>query len=148
MIKMNRILVFFCALFIGLAANAQSLSKDEINSDWTLVMSQDGIEFYAKTQECDLAPGKLPFEYAMLKVVNTTSENKYVTYNIAMHFEEGCSGCEESSETNYVVQLDANSSVEGDCNFEVRGLAGLMNNPNNPLNWHFTSISIEFLTVE
>ncbi len=115
---------------VSFAASSQTeLKADQIGADWTLITSQEGIEMYVQEGECKMGNVKTPFTYGFLRIVNTSSEAKNVSFNINLYYADGCAGCDNHNEEYTTVSVAANSSIETDCSFENGQLALLIRNP-------------------
>ena len=118
-------------LLIGFTSFSQNIIKaTDLNSEWTLVKDQDGIKMYVSTEGCKVGPLKKPLEYVFIKIENQNSESKDLYFQLGIHYDEGCEGCEEHNESQRAITLEANSTIECDCTFENGNLSYLIINPN------------------
>ena len=124
------------------------LNRADLSNDWKLMHEESGVQFLVKTQSCSYTGNKLPFVYTLLKIENTTSELKHVTYNYVHYFDEGCDGCDANGERTFSFEIAPNSSIEGECNSAFTGLSGYVDNPNFEGGWHFESVQLLYLTIE
>lgn len=129
--NLPKIILFAFILVLGFSSQAQDLVlANEINSEWKLLKEQNGVELYISTEGCKVGPLEKPLEYIFVKVVNTTDENKDVYFQLALHFDEGCVGCDDKNESKRAINIPANSTLTGDCSFEYGELSYLIINPN------------------
>ena len=143
----NLLLVLF--VFAGFASMAQQkINADQLSSDWTLLAVQNGVELYVQKSDCKVGNVEKPFTYGFLKVVNTTSEEKNVSFNIHLFYTDGCAGCDNPNEEYKYVNVPANESISTDCNFENGQLALLIRNPLQTDLQEFTHLSLIDLKVD
>ncbi len=115
--------------FLGsLAFSQESMGADQIKNDWTLYMTQNGVEIYLKKEACDVGAKDL-FTYAQVRLVNTTNTEKSVDFNFELYHENSCVGCTNVDEYRKSVTVPANGSLEGDSSFAHPELSLLIHNP-------------------
>lgn len=123
--------MFAFIFVIGFSSQAQDiLGANEISSEWTLLKEQDGIKMYVSTEGCKVGPLEKQLEYIFIKIDNQNAESKDLHFQFALHYDEGCEGCDENLENERVITLEANSTTECDCTFENGELSYLIINPN------------------
>lgn len=127
--KFSRILlVVGTFLLSGFAFSQESMSADQIKTDWTYYMTQNGVEIYLKKEDCDQGAKEL-LTYAQVRFVNTTNTEKSVEFNFQLHHENLCVGCGNVDEYRKSVTVPANNSIEGDKTFARPELSLLIHNP-------------------
>ena len=131
------------ALLFSLFLSSLSFAQATNNSDnWELLLEDNGVTMYGKKAECQMEGSDLPGVYAFLKVTNDNPTARNINFSFGLQFEEGCSGCNDGSEFTYLVNVPANSSVEGDCGLQTEGLSRIIDNPNLAGGWNYQSIKI------
>lgn len=126
-----------------------AFGQSNVNGEWQVIKSQDGINFLGKTIECESTiQGQLPSSYAVLKIENTTASAKKVYYSFGLEFVEGCSGCDQDSEFSYVLELNPNQTIEGSCSNEDAHVYRIIKNYNLAGGWEYQSIAITNLIIE
>lgn len=119
------------------------------NNEWQLVKSQNGVNFYGMTIECETGvQGEKPSLYAVLKIENTSASAKKVYYSFGLEFTEGCSGCDQDSEFSHVLELNANQTIEGSCANDDAHVYRIIKNYNLPGGWEFQSFAITNLIID
>lgn len=140
--------LFFITLFVSANVFSQErMTKDELTEEWQLIQEQEDIKVYVQSKECSFDYLAKPLSYVFVMVENNSTNAMKVQYNIALHFEEGCSGCEEESEYNTGIIIKANSSIEGTCDTKKKEVTRLILNPNLKGGWKFESVSIMHLKI-
>lgn len=140
--------LFAIFFFMSFHSNGQSFKRAELTSDWQLITQKDGIEIYVKEQHCDLNKNGKPVIFSMLKVVNTTNQQRSVTYDYIHQYDQGCDGCNGNPERIFTVDLKPNSEIEEDCSISHAGLALSIHNPNVTSTWKFESVSTHILSIK
>jgi hypothetical protein len=126
---------------------AQSLGN--LTYEWKLVQETDGVQFFAKYQECKMSEqSPKPFDIAFLKIVNNTNKDVQVAYNFVTEYTEGCNGCDGGDETHFTQTIPANGSIEDDCNFTQQGMAHSVRNQNFKGGWNFEKVSITNVKID
>jgi len=121
----NLLLVLF--IFAGFTTMAQqNFNAEQLNSEWTLLNTDNGVELYIQKIECKVDGVEQPFTYGFLKVVNTTNQEQKVGINIQLIYSDGCVGCNNPNEDYKMVSVAANSTVACDCSFEDNPELGLL----------------------
>lgn len=131
----------------GLAFSQESMSADQLKTDWTYYMTQDGVEIYLKKEACNVG-AKLPLTYAQVRFVNTTNTAKTIDYNFELHHELTCVGCGNVDEYRKSVSIPANNSIEGDNTFARPELSLLIHNPYQHGVGELQSIKVVQLIIE
>ncbi|MBN9292686.1 MAG: hypothetical protein J0G96_01755 [Flavobacteriia bacterium] len=129
-------IVFCCAI------SSVSLSQKE----HTLVSNQL-LQISYSDGSCEIEPGKLPYQYAFLKIKNLTNSELTIGCNIAVQYEEGCNGCNGSDESRYYLKLNPNQLYTATCESDDRSLI-FIRNPNFSGAWNFKEIRIENLDIK
>ncbi len=143
----NLLLVLF--VFAGFATMAQQkMNAEQLSSDWTLLAAQNGVELYIQKIDCKVGNVEKPFTYGFLKAVNTTDQEKNLSFNIHLFYTDGCAGCDNPNEEYKYVNVPANGSVSTDCSFENGQLALLIRNPLQTDLQEFTYLSLIDLKVD
>ena len=128
---MKLVKLFLFAFFMSACAvvgSAQVSAKaSSITDQWTLVHSQNGINFYAKKAECALYEGVKPFDYVVLKVENTTDETATISFELGTILNGDCFGC-GSNEAVASITLAPKSVTENNCTTFSQGMHGLIQN--------------------
>jgi hypothetical protein len=96
---------------------------------------------------CEIESGKLPYQFAFLKIENLTNVNLHVGFNIVVQFEEGCAGCNGNDESLYYLSLSSNQVHTATCATDDKTKIYLRN-PNYSGAWNFQELRIENLVVE
>jgi len=117
------------------------------DTEWQQTLEQEGVVFSAKRINCESIPGKKPLYYSFLRIQNNSTETKSLAFNFGLAFEEGCSGCDDHSESHVQITLAPGETVEGNCNFSNHLLTRLIVNPNLAGGWKFKSELITYLTI-
>jgi hypothetical protein len=142
----KKIVFTVCALLVSASMYAQEIQASALKSEWTEVYQKDGLTFYVRSEAVQLIPNAKPYEYAFVKVVNTTNEPLKLTCNVAMHFDTGCDGCEMGERTAHIT-VPANGSVESSSTQFIAGLHGLIRNHNLANTPTLQFVSIPFISI-
>lgn len=127
---MKNILLLSAFSILSLLSFAQiEVSMDEMRSDWKLIKQENGVEVYVSVMECTMGNVKEPFLYGSVKVVNTTSEVKNISFTYELFYTDGCSGCGATDEYSKYIRVNGNSTSEGDCEFTKPESTILLVNP-------------------
>lgn len=122
-------LLLIASLFILLGMTAFSQNKIEashLTKEWTLLHSSNGVEMYIQYGECKMGNVPEPFQYGMIKLVNSSSVEKTIVYNIERHYTDGCVGCNMTDENVSTKVVPANTTITGNCE---NGNSVLIKNP-------------------
>lgn len=139
-------LIFMALIsFNGISQN--TIEADKLSEKWTLLTTQDGVEVYLKQEKCDVGASDL-FTYAFIRFVNKNTTEKSIEFNFHMNFDNGCVGCGDTRETQKMVAINASTSIEGDCTFEIGELALLINNPYQLDPGVLESIKLDVLNIK
>lgn len=129
-------IVFCCAI------SSASFSQKE----HTLVSNQL-LKIAYSDGACEIEPGKIPYQYAFLKIENLTNSELTIGCNIVVQYEEGCSGCNGSDESRYYLKLKPKESYTASCESDDKSLI-FIRNPNFSGAWNFKEIRIENLDIK
>ena len=108
-------------------------------TDWQITEEKEGVIFSTRRGNCEVIPGKKPLYYSFLRIENTGNESKTLVFNYGLAFEEGCSGCDDYSESHVEITLAPKEIVGGNCAFSNHLLTRLIVNPNLSGGWKFKS---------
>lgn len=147
---MKLVKLFLFAFFMSacaVAGSAQVSAKaSSITDQWTLVHSQDGINFYAKKAVCTLYEGVKPFDYVFIKVENTTAQIVNVSFELGTVLNNECYGC-GSNEAIANVTIASNTSVENTPTNFMQGMHGLIQNRMSKTINRFDGIQINTIKI-
>ena len=147
---MKLVKLFLLAFFMSACAvvgSAQVSAKaTSITDQWTLVHSQDGINFYAKKVVCTLYEGVKPFDYVVLKVENTTNETASISFELGTILNGECFGC-GSNEAIASITLAPNAVIENNCSTFSQGMHGLIQNRMSKTVNRFDGIQINTIKI-
>jgi hypothetical protein len=147
---MKLVKLFLFAFFMSACAvvgSAQVSAKaSSITDQWTLVHSQNGINFYAKTAVCSLYEGVKPFDYVVLKVENTTNETATISFELGTILNGECFGC-GSNESLASITLAPNAVAENNCSTFSQGMHGLIQNRMSKAINRFDGIQINTIKI-
>lgn len=147
---MKLVKLFLFAFFMSACAvvgSAQVSAKaTSITDQWTLVHSQDGINFYAKKVVCTLYEGVKPFDYVVLKVENTTNETASISFEFGTILNGECFGC-GSNEAIASITLAPNAVIENNCSTFSQGMHGLIQNRMSKTVNRFDGIQINTIKI-
>lgn len=147
---MKLVKLFLFAFFMSACAvvgSAQVSAKaTSITDQWTLVHSQDGINFYAKKVVCTLYEGVKPFDYVVLKVENTTNETASISFELGTILNGECFGC-GSNEAIASITLAPNALIENNCSTFSQGMHGLIQNRMSKTVNRFDGIQINTIKI-
>jgi len=147
---MKLVKLFLFAFFMSASAvvgSAQVSAKaTSITDQWTLVHSQDGINFYAKKVVCTLYEGVKPFDYVVLKVENTTNETASISFELGTILNGECFGC-GSNEAIASITLAPNAVIENNCSTFSQGMHGLIQNRMSKTVNRFDGIQINTIKI-
>lgn len=136
-----------CFFLFNTQLFAQRLETSKLTNEWQLLKQEQGIKFYVKQQDAVIFEGKKPFNYAIMKVENTTSKDAKLLYNFAVYYNEGCVACGESQEARKLIEVGAGQSVTGTYDSGNCPTSVLLYNPNNAMSWKPQFIQIENLII-
>ncbi|MBN9294114.1 MAG: hypothetical protein J0G96_09065 [Flavobacteriia bacterium] len=140
---MKKIILFFGAVFgMTHVASSQVTSGKEHN-----LISNSKVEISYIDGACEVEPGKLPHQYAFLKIKNLTNNKLELGFNIAVQYKEGCNGCNGSDESRYYINLGANQTYVATCESDDKSLI-YIKNPYFSGAWNFEEIRIENISVK
>lgn len=147
---MKLVKLFLFAFFMSACAvvgSAQVSAKaSSITDQWTLVHSQNGINFYAQTSVCTLYEGVKPFDYVFLKVENTTNETATISFELGTILNGECFGC-GSNEAIASLTLSPNAATENNCSTATQGMHGLIQNRMSKTVNRFDGIQINTIKI-
>lgn len=123
-----------------------SAKASSITDQWTLVHSQNGINFYAQTSVCTLYEGVKPFDYVFLKVENTTNETATISFELGTILNGECFGC-GSNEAIASLTLAPNAATENNCSTATQGMHGLIQNRMSKTVNRFDGIQINTIKI-
>src|SRR5690606_4531546 len=109
----QRTLLSLLLLFSFQGYSQQAIPVSKLSSDWSLIQSEKGINFYAKLALAEVYEGKEPLQFALIKLENTTSKKATLIYNLASYFAEGCVNCGDSQEARKSIEIPAGETVVG-----------------------------------
>lgn len=124
--------VLFLSLFsiLSMISFGQiEVSMEEMRSDWKLIKQENGVEVYISVMECQMGNVKQSFLYGSVKVVNTIADAKNVSFTYELYYADGCSGCGASDEYTKYIDVAANATAEGSCDFQKPEFTILLVNP-------------------
>lgn len=127
---LNYVTGLFFFLFASLAFGQQHYPVESITTDWTLFKQEKGINFYIKKHDYVYSQDALPVTYVVVKLENTTAKDAKIIYNLAVFYNEGCNNCGNSQEYRKLIELKANSTVEGKFDDRSSPISSLLVNPN------------------
>ena len=107
------VLMFGLVSFIN--GDNEKVATSELNSNWTLVKTVDGVEFYAMITECHDVQNGLHHQVAYFKLKNTNANDVDVTFNRKTWVGSQLAQNGDSKETASVFSVSASSEVFGDC---------------------------------
>jgi len=114
-------LLLFAFILISSVVSAQSVDDQTIHStdigeEWSLVLSEQGVNLYAKRIVCSLN-GSMDAEKLAWKIENSIDSKILFRFNKQIYFNEVCKNCGSSS-TEYLSTfvLDSESSLITSCN--------------------------------
>lgn len=147
---MKLVKLFLFAFFMSACAvvgSAQVSAKtSSITDQWTLLHTQNGINFYAKTSVCTLYEGVKPFDYVFLKVENTTNETATLSFELGTILNGECFGC-GSNEAIASLTLAPNTAIENNCSNATQGMHGLIQNRTSKTVNRFDGIQINTIKI-
>ena len=146
-INLNKSLIAFIVLLSSFSFS-QNTEKFKLTSEWQLLENSSDVNFYVKRTECAVAGFKLPLIYTFLKIENLSNQPKSLLFNFGLQYTEGCNGCEAGKEHAAYINIPANTTLEGDCNFKETQLTQLIKNPNLSGGWNFERPVITNLIIE
>lgn len=134
-------LLFAFGLTTSFAQNAVTLN--EVKKDWKPIFSTGSVSVDIRRESCEIDGVKKSFDYAFLKLSNSSNEALKVSFQVAVTFNDGtCEGCEANAETVRTVELYPNDIKSGDCSFSLGQLSVLLKNP------FINSNGVEIQTIE
>jgi hypothetical protein len=137
---------FFMSAFALVGSAQVSAKATSITDQWTLVHSQNGINFYAKTVACTLYEGVKPFDYVVLKVENTSNETATISFELGTILNGECFGC-GSNEAVASMTLAPNTVAENNCSNFSQGMHGLIQNRMSKTVNRFDGIQINTIKI-
>ncbi len=138
-------LLFFLSTFSLIGQ--ERIPYKSLSSDYTLIKSENGLNFYAKISKELIYADKAPFEFGIIKIENTTGKSVQVAYNFAVQYDEGCVNCNQATENYKWINLAAGQVIEGKSSNGTTPTSTLILNPNNPVSWKPIAIAIENLKI-
>ncbi|AEA42032.1 hypothetical protein [Fluviicola taffensis] len=134
-------------LITGNLFSQEKLPVEKITTEWTLFQEVKGVKFYIKKDIHQAEGGSNNVDYALVKLENTTNKEISVSYSLAVHYAEGCKGC-NSSENNKKIAIPSNSSVTGNTADGFSPVATLLINHNQKDSYIPLFISTENLIIK
>lgn len=134
-------------LFTGNTYSQDRIPLESITTEWTLFKEVKGVKFYVKEEKATVIEGKQPFTFVLVKLENTNNKTVKLLYNLAAHYEEGCTNCGNSQEARKLVEIPANQTVEGKYDSGNCPTSVMLYNPNNKLSWKPLAVAIENLII-
>lgn len=132
--KRNISTLLFCLLWFG---SKMVYSQEATVNQWVLISEKGGVQVFGSEGPCAIEFAENPYRYLFLKVVNINSKNKTVQLNLRVHFEEGCSGCNEANESMIYLDLLPGESKVGTCNNPEEKLTRFIANPGFDGSWKY-----------
>lgn len=128
---MRKILLALVLVGTSMSLNAQSSIKPaDLKKNWSAFHQSDAIKVEIRKETCKIEHVDKPFDYAFLRVENTTDEALKVSFQIAVRYsDESCMGCETNVESVRTIDIAPNSSKESDSTFKNGQLSILLKNP-------------------
>lgn len=123
------LLLFISGLSVTVNAQEIRIDAEELTNKWTLFREKEGVKLSIQKGECKMGDVKTPFTYGFLKLENTSSEQKTVSFKINVYYTDGCAGCANTNEGWVTVTIDGNSTLSTDCSFDNGSLSVLIQNP-------------------
>ncbi len=139
------ILNFFTAFFL-LTSFSFSQNQHTEFGVWKLMQQQDGIEIYGKHALCLIEYAPNDYHFLSVKIINTNSDKKEVSFYIKSFYKEGESGHRDENLT--VVTLAPNEILEGDCMDKDATLTRMIANPKFENSWHYIKSEIIFESIK
>lgn len=120
----------------------RSYSQEQIS-----LSSTSQAKFSYSRGNCVIEEGKLPYEFAFLRIENLTNTPITIGFNIEVQFTEGCSGCNGSDESRVYFQLQPNEVHQASCGTTEKSLIYLKN-PNFEGSWNFEELRITNVDIQ
>jgi hypothetical protein len=89
--------------------------KTDFTQDYTLLKSENKVNIYQKSINCNLENGKINNDLIFLKVENTNSHSVTVTWHYDLYFDNNCISCGDNVEYDFKITLKPGESVEPKC---------------------------------
>lgn len=106
-------------LLIALACLCENAKAEE----WLLYAEQNGVRIEYKHSDCDLERG-FDQEWVLLRVTNTSGEDKLVRWKANLWYNDHCKTCEiEGQEYFSSFSINAGKEISGICS--INGIKGL-----------------------
>ena len=119
---MNKLILLCLLVFSGHIVWSQSTQNYPVverSTDWILYQEADGIQQYYKFEECNLPSEGYYRENVMLKLVNITSVEKTVDWDVVLWYGPNCINCDEANlEQHTTIVVLPGSTREGTCELE------------------------------
>lgn len=97
-----------------------SITNAENPTKWQFLKEQSGVQIYYRYENCDDNVNGLHQQMAVLKFVNTTSQNITAEWDLEAWYNDICTTCGKiDKEHHFSTQLNAGETKIG--NFEKRG---------------------------
>lgn len=134
----TRLLGLFSSFFL-LASISFSQNQSSDFGVWKIMNEKSGVEIYAKHELCLVEYAPNEYHIMNLKITNTTSENREVSFYIKNYYEEGENG---SLENIAKLTLMPNQTVEGNCSGSEPFLSQMIANPKLENGWKYIKSEI------
>lgn len=122
------------------------ISQGQVNSEWKLYESAGGTEIWQTTEEChDFANG-LHYEYIVMKIINTTSTAKTISWQKEIYYN-GLKSEPENALKTEEISLKPFETLQGGCNNEpeiLRIFSRFLNYTDKP---HLTKYELSNLII-
>lgn len=125
----------------------ERLLVSDIQTEWTFFKEINGLKFYVKQESVNLFEGKKPLTFVLVKIENTTNKEVTTLYNLAVHYNFGCTNCGTSQEGKKPIVIPANGVVEGKYSDGNTPLSNLLTNPNLNNGWIPEFIGLEQMII-
>ena len=143
---MTRHIFNICSAFILIASFSFAQSQNTEFGVWKLMNQKNGIEIYGKHDLCLIEPAPNDYHFLSVKVVNTNTTEKEISFYIKNFYQEGESGHRDENLT--MITLEANETIEGSCMDENATLTRMIVNPQFVDSWHYIKSEIIFESIK
>lgn len=112
-------------LFVVLQSYGQTAIQNHYNNEGVVITSQAG--------SCEFSLSEPALQFKFITVSNTSNERVKVNFQLEVHYNDHCAGCNGSPEYHTELILEPHSSISGSRNSSSQGrLEALVSNPNLP----------------
>lgn len=148
-IRKNKVgLTLFFLLFLFFKGYSQErMLVSDIKNDWTFFKEVKGLKFYVKQEAVEVFQGKEPLTFVLVRIENTTDKEVTTVYNLAIHYNFGCTNCGTSQEAKKPVVIPAHGTVEGQYTDGNTPTSNLLSNPNLKNGWIPEFIALEQIII-